>query len=379
MKEFSIKNPFIVGKYISDKYFCDRSEETQFLRKQIQNGRDIAMISPRRMGKSGLIHHLFNQADIKEEYHVFYIDIYATTSLAEFVYTFGKEIYQQLKPQSTVWKERFFQIISSFRVGFKLDAMTGVPSFDLGLGDIQTPQTTLDEIFAYIDEADKPCVIAIDEFQQIGEYAEKNVEALLRTKIQQCQKAHFIFAGSKRHMMSNMFNSPSKPFYQSAISMGLNPIPIDTYTDFACNLFKEYSKQVEPIVVETIWKQYEGYTWFVQMMMNELFALTPTEGFCQATMIDKAKNNVILAQEESYKNLLSKLPPKQKTVLQAIAKEGVAHNMTSSKFIKKYMLNSASSVQAAIKLLLKNDLVTQQDGAYRIYDYFFSEWLSTYY
>ena len=82
------------------------------------------------------------------------------------------------------------------------------------MGDIQTPQITLDEIFNYISEADKPCIIAIDEFQQIGEYAEKNVEALLRTKIQQCNRAQFIFAGSKRHMMSNMFNSSSKPFYQ---------------------------------------------------------------------------------------------------------------------------------------------------------------------
>lgn len=379
MKTLSINNPFVVGKYLSDKYFCDRSEETIFVRKQILNGRDIAIISPRRMGKSGLIHHFFNQADIKEDYYVFYIDIYATTSLAEFVYTLGKEIYQQLKPQSTVWKERFFQIISSFRVGFKLDATTGDPSFNLGLGDIQTPQTTLDEIFTYINEADKPCIIAIDEFQQIGEYTEKNVEALLRTKIQQCQKAHFIFAGSKRHLMSNMFNSPSKPFYQSAISMGLDPIPIDIYTDFACSLFKEYGKQIEPTVVETIWKQYQGYTWFVQMMMNELFALTPVGGNCQASMIDEARRNVILAQEDSYKDLLSKLPPKQKTVLQAIAKEGVAHNVTSSKFIKKYALNSASSVQAALKLLLKNDLVTQDEGAYRIYDYFFSEWLNTYY
>lgn len=220
---------------------------------------------------------------------------------------------------------------------------------------------------------------ALSQLMSSSKYTEKNVEALLRTKIQQCQKAHFIFAGSKRHLMNNMFNSPSKPFYQSAISMGLNPIPIDIYTDFACSLFKEYGKQIEPTVVETIWKQYEGYTWFMQMMMNELFALTPVGGNCQASMIDEARRNVILAQEDSYKDLLSKLPPKQKTVLQAIAKEGVAHNVTSSKFIKKYALNSASSVQAALKLLLKNDLVTQDEGAYRIYDYFFSEWLSTCY
>ena len=379
MDEMIVNNPFVVGKYLSNRYFCDRIEETEFLRKQIFNGRDVALISPRRIGKSGLIQHFFSQPDIKERYHVFFVDIYATTSLAEFVYTLGKEIYEQLKPQTTVWKEKFFQIISSFRIGFKLDSLSGNPTFDLGLGDIQAPQTTLDEIFAYINETDKPCIIAIDEFQQIGEYAEKNVEALLRTKIQKCHRAQFIFSGSKRHMMSNMFNSPSKPFYQSAISMGLDPIPVEVYTDFAARMFEENGKHVENSVIETVWRQYDGYTWFVQMMMNELFALTPSGETCQASQIPTAWHNVIMTQENSYKDLLSNLPPKQKIVLQAIAKEGLAHNITSSKFIKKYSLNSASSVQSAVKLLLKNDLITQSDNAYRVYDYFLSEWLAKVY
>lgn len=379
MRELEVLNPFIVGKYVSDKYFCDRSEETAFLRKQIQNGRDVALISPRRIGKSGLIQHFFNQSDIKEQYYVFFIDIYATTSLAEFVYTLGKEIYAQLKPQSTLWKEKFFQIISSFRIGFKLDSMTGEPSFDLGLGDIQAPQTSLDEIFAYIEEADKPCIIAIDEFQQISEYAEKNVEALLRTKIQKCHHAQFIFSGSKRHVMSYMFNTPSKPFYQSAISMGLEPIPILTYISFATNLFEERDKHIDKEVIEAIWTQYDGYTWFVQMMMNELYALTPSGKTCTAMMIDEARRNVIMSQEQSYKDMMANLPPKQKIVLQAIAREGIAQNITSAKFIKKYNLNSASSVQSAVKMLLKNDIVTQTNNEYKIYNFFFSEWLATMY
>jgi hypothetical protein len=323
-----------------------------------------------------LIQHFFNQPDIQEAYHVFYVDIYATTSLGEFVYTLGKEIYVQLKPQSTAWKEKFFQIVSSFRVGFKLDAMTGLPSLDIGLGDIQVPQTTLDEIFSYIAASDKPCVIAIDEFQQIGEYAEKNVEALLRTKIQQCQKAQFIFSGSKRHTMTNMFNSPAKPFYQSAISMGLEAIPVNTYTDFAVRLFEEYGKHVDREVIEHVWAKYDGYTWFVQMVMNELFALTARGEVCAMDKVDAALQNVILSQENSYKTLLSHLPPRQKMVLQAIAKEGVARNVTSTKFVKQYNLGSASSVQSAVRLLLQNDLITQEDGCYRVYDYFFSTWLS---
>ena len=376
MEDFLISNPFVVGKYLSDKYFCDRENDTAFLRKQIVNGRNVALISPRRIGKSGLIQHFFNQPDIQEAYHVFYVDIYATTSLGEFVYTLGKEIYEQLKPQSTVWKEKFFQIVSSFRVGFKLDAMTGLPGLDISLGDIQVPHTTLDEIFSYIAESDKPCVIAIDEFQQIGEYAERNVEALLRTKIQQCQKAQFIFSGSKRHTMTNMFNSPAKPFYQSAISMGLEAIPVNTYTDFAVRLFEEYGKHVDREVIEHVWAKYDGYTWFVQMVMNELFALTARDELCTMDKVDAALQNVILSQENSYKTLLSNLPPRQKMVLQAIAKEGVARNVTSMKFVKQYSLGSASSVQSAVRLLLQNDLITHEDGCYRVYDYFFSTWLS---
>lgn len=159
--------------------------------------------------------------------------------MAEFVYLLGKAIYDELKPKKTAWTERFFQILTSLRVGFKLDTVTGEPSFDIGLGDIQTPQTTLDEIFTYLETADKPCVVAIDEFQQISGFEEKNIEALLRTKIQQCKQTMFIFSGSRRHLMSNMFNSSSKPFYQSAISIGLEPIPIDIYVEFANRLFEE--------------------------------------------------------------------------------------------------------------------------------------------
>ena len=113
----------------------------------------------------------------------------------------------------------------------------------------------------------------------------------------------------------------------------------------------------------------------MQMMMNELFALTGHDELCGMDKLETAWKNVIQMQEGSYKDQLSRLAPKQKLVLQAIAKEGVASSITSSAFIKKYNLPSASSVQSAIKPLLKYDLVTQEEGKYRVYDYFFAEWL----
>lgn len=375
MKTTTLLNPFVVGRYVSDYYFCDREKETEFLTKQIMNGKNVALISPRRMGKTGLIRHCFNNEKIKNEFYTFFVDIYSSTSLPEFVYLLGKNIYEVLKPQKNAWKERFFQIISSLRMGFKLDAITGEPTFDIGLGDIQSPQITLDEIFSYLESADKPCIVAIDEFQQIGTYAEGNIEALLRTKIQQCRQTMFIFSGSKRHTMSNMFNSSSKPFYQSAITMGLSPIPADTYTMFACRMFEEREKRIKPDVVEKVYQKFDGCTWFVQMIMNELFALTGQNECCEEDKIDTAWDNVIMTQESSYKDLLSHLAPKQKMMLLAIAKEGEASEITSSAFIQKYKLTSASSVQAAITPLIKNDLITKEKNTYRVYDYFLAEWL----
>ena len=370
-----ILNPFVVGRYVSDHYFCDREEETEFLTKQVVNGRNVALISSRRMGKTGLIWHCFNQPRLQEGFYTFFVDIYATTSLAEFVYLLGKAIYEELKPRKTRWAEGFFQAIRSLRVGFKLDALTGEPGFDIGLGDIRAPETTLDEIFAYLEGADKPCIVAIDEFQQIASYEEKNVEALLRTRIQRFRQSLSIFSGSKRHLMSQMFNSSSKPFYQSAISMGLEPIPLETYRAFASRLFEERGKQVDAGLIGHVYAQFEGCTWFVQMLMNELFALTAPGERCGMEKWEAALANVIRSQEGSYKELLSHLAPKQKAVLQAIAKEGRASGVTSAAFIRKYSLPSASSVQSALKPLLKNDWVTQEGDAYRVYDYFFAEWL----
>lgn len=375
----AIDNPFIVGRYLAPEYFCDREEETDFLRKQMRNGRNVALISPRRLGKTGLIHHFFHQADVREQFYTFFIDIYATSSLTELVYLLGKAIFEQLKPRSTAWRERFLQVVSSLRVGFKLDAVTGNPTFDIGLGDIQSPETTLSEIFRYLEEADRPCIVAIDEFQQVASYAEQNTEALLRTHIQKCSQTLFIFSGSKRHLMTQMFNSPAKPFYQSAIGMTLKPLDRAVYADFARRLFALNGRRLANGVAEEVYDYTEGYTWFMQMLMNELFALTPLGGTCTPEYISNARLNILQAQDGLYRELLANLSIKQRQLLQAIAREGRVAGITSSAFIRSHHLPSASSVQSAARPLLENDIITQTDGTYRLYDFFLSQWLVSMY
>ncbi len=375
MEDIELDNPFVVGKYVSPRYFCDREEETEFLVKQIVNGRNVALISDRRMGKSGLIRHAFALDSVLDRFTPIYIDIYATGTLTEFVYLFGKAVFECLKPRRTKLMEKFFSIVSSLKVGFKMDPISGEPGLDIGIGDIKTPEVTLDEIFRYLETSQKPCIVALDEFQQIGEYVEKNVEALLRTKIQQCSRTQFIFAGSKRHIMSNMFNSPAKPFYQSAILMGLDAIPLEKYVPFAQRLFNEGAKEIGEEVISAVYGEYDGTTWFVQMMMNELYSLTSKGGRCTEDMLDAAKRNIIQVQSYSYREILARLSLKQKQLLQALAKEKQVTAINSAEFISTHSLASASSVQSALTPLLDKNIVVKSDDSYRIYDYFLSEWI----
>ena len=367
-------NPFVVGSDIPMELFCDRETEVENLYKHMTNGRNVVLSSPRRLGKSGLIHHFFKQPKVKKNYSTFFVDIYATKSLEEFIYELSKAVQKGLS-QHKKWYTRFFDIVKSLRFAFKLDSNSGEPSFELKLGEINTPQKTLDEIFDYLESEKKPSIVAIDEFQQIAEYEESNVEALLRTKIQQCKNMHFIFAGSRQHIMNEMFYSRNKPFYQSAISMSLAPIPQDIYCDFAQRMFANRGKKVEKGTVVKVYSLFGGTTWFVQMVMNELFAITPERGVCPEEFLDVALRNIVLSQEPHYKDMLAMFSSKQKILLLAIAQEGVAREVTSSAFVAKYGLSSASSVQASLKGLKNKLVLTEEGGTYRLSDYFFAYWL----
>ncbi len=367
-------NPFIIGSDIPVELFCDREAEVKLLHKHIANGRNVVLSSPRRLGKSGLIHHFFKLSKTKKKYTTFFVDIYATKSLEEFTYELSKAVQKQISKQKK-WFNRFFDIFKTLRFAFKLDSNTGDPSFELKLGEIKTPQATLDEIFEFLESEKKPCIVAIDEFQQIAEYEEANIEALLRTKIQKCKNTHFIFAGSRQHIMNEMFYSRNKPFYQSAISMSLEPIPQDVYCDFAQKMFTARNKKIEAEAILKAYSLFGGTTWFVQMVMNELFSITPEKGMCPESFLEIALQNIILLQEQQYKDTLTLFSAKQKMLLLAIAQEGTAREVTSAAFIAKYGLSSASSVQASLKGLMKKMVITEDDGGYRLSDFFFAYWL----
>ena len=370
-----IKNPFLTYGYNGPEYFCDRVEETKRLTSLLVNGNHVALMSPRRMGKTGLIRHCFAQKELQNNYYLFVVDIYATKSLAELTYELGRTILSVLKSKERKAWERFIQIAGSLRTGITLDAL-GQPSWNLEIGDIQSPKISLDEIFQYLKSADKPCLVAIDEFQTIMDYPEQNVEALLRTYIQDCNNAWFVFSGSKRHMMGEMFSSPARPFYQSASTISLKPIPLDAYSSFIAGHFEQGGKHIASEAIRYIYERFEGTTWYIQKICNELYAMAEQNLTCDIKDVDLAISCAVEEKNDTYQDLMARLSAKQKVLLLALAHAGRNVQPTSAEFIRKYHLTSASTVQRSMSALLDKDIVTSSNGQYCIYDYFLYYWLN---
>ncbi len=370
-----MNNPFVTNGYVAPEYFCDREKETQTIVSLLTNENNVALISPRRLGKTDLLRHCFQQREIRDKYHTFIIDIYATSSVRDFVNVFGKAILDELRPKGrTVWNG-FLNILSSLRSEIAFDA-NGQPTWSIGLGAITNPSTTLDEIFAYLNNADRPCLIAIDEFQQITKYTDDtNIEAALRTHIQRCPNAHFVFSGSHRHLMGAMFTSPARPFYQSVTLINLAPISLPKYMEFCQRHFALAGKHVSGDVVEDLYDRFNGITSYMQKVMNLLFSMTPSGETCSRGSIDTAIADLLNFSSDTYEALLYQMPEKQRTVFMAIASEGEARAVSGGEFVKRHRLASASSVMSAVKGLLEKDFVTLDKGVYQVYDRFFLIWL----
>lgn len=376
-------NPFYITGIIPEPYFCDRDKETRWIIRTLQNKAHILLTSPRRMGKTQLIHHVFEQPSVKDNYYTFYTDIYATTSLHELVLFLSKEIYSQLVPKGKVALDRFLSGLQSLTSSFGYDPISGKPTFDIKLGDIHTPKLTLQEIFGYLENADKPCIFAIDEFQQIANYPEKNVEAILRTHIQKLNNCLFIYAGSNRHILENMFNSAAKPFYNSAEQTYLDSIPKDIYMEFAAEQFNKSGRKIDLSAISLAYDLFEGHTYYVHNVLHNAFAYLDTEKPIEESDILKTIDDILEDRGHIFASMMNQLNYQQKETLIAIAKEGKASGVTSVAFVKKHSLKSPSSVQYAISILLEKQLITfdndNRNKIYSVSDRFLQKWICSIY
>lgn len=368
-------NPFVVTGKIPDSLFCDRVEESRILSQALFNQMNVVITSPRRMGKTALVDHVFGQRNVHSDYFTVSVDILHTTCLKEFIYALGTSVYERVATRSDRMLRLFVTTLRSLAASFGYDPIQNVPTFDIKLGDINKPDFTLREIFEFIEHAEARCLVVIDEFQQITKYPEKNVEALLRIYIQQSQNANYVFAGSQRTILEEMFLSASRPFFQSARLVSLDAIDRDVYQDFAIHHFEHAGKAIEPEAVCRAYDTFRGVTLYVQRVMKDAFAITPAGQTCDVETVESLIDSFVSENDYRIRELLAYISEPQKEVLYAIHEEGEVKSISSAAFTRKHRLKSPSATQSAVLKLLEDDIITRRERVYSIADPLLSLWL----
>lgn len=371
----SIPNPFVTTGKVPEALFCDRKNEAKQLIRSLSNGANVVLMSPRRVGKTQLIYHCYDKHAVSDHYITFFIDILKTSTLQEFTFELGKAVFNTLASRGQKWQKLAMATMRSLTGNIGFDPVTSLPTFGISIGEIHNPTYSLEEIFRTLENADKRCIVAIDEFQQIANYPEKNIEALLRSYIQKLSNTQFIFAGSERHLLEEMFLDSARPFYNSADIQNLEVIAEDKYADFVRQHFIEYGKQISEDAIHEVYQTFEGNTYYNQKAFRETFSMTAKDSLCTREMTDLTIDMMVKEADRHYGEILARLNLSQKELLYAIAKERHARQITSGAFIRRHRLKSASSVQSSIKKLLVYGLVSFENGDYFIADQLMRLWL----
>lgn len=372
-----MKNPFVIKSYESKDLFCDREKELSMMLTNCKNNSDMTLISQRRMGKTGLIFRLFDEIrTIHKELSTIYFDIFATKDLNDFIKMFAEATIRAFPAKSSIGT-KLMTFIKSLRPQFSFDNLTGEPQLQISYQTVHEKEYTLRGLFEFLDSQKSHIIIAIDEFQQIREYPESNMEALLRTYIQQTHNLTFIFSGSKRHIMSDIFTNNNKPFYSSTSFLTLSKIPEDVYFNFIRGLFERNGRSIDDESISFILEWTRCHTYYTQQLCHTVFAEGPTD--IHISNVKKSCEQILEQGESSYLQYRQLLSQNQWNFLIAIAKEGHVTQITSSAFLQKYKIGTPSSSKRLVEALIEKGIINQDislnGSSYSINDVFFSHWL----
>ena len=381
MDRFSEINPFVIKGYISKEYFCDRKRELDLLLDNIAGNSDTTLISDRRLGKTGLIFRLMEEIhDRKLPIDTVNIDIYSTRSLSDFIRVLSEAVFAAY-PERTSTGEKFLRLIKSLRPQLSFDPLTGAPQFSINYQNTEEKEQTLKGLLNFLEGRERRVLLTIDEFQQIREYPEKNTEALLRTYTQNFKNVSFIFCGSRKHIMTDMFANSRSPFYSSTRFLTLDKIDGQEYCSFITEMFNAGGKRISQEAVDFILDWTLRHTFYTQSVCHSVFAENRNE--VSLADVKSVCGTILKLNEPVYLQYRSMLSANQWNYLIAMAKEGENSHPQSKDFLMKYGIGSASSSARLAEALLEKGLIIdrneKENTSYRVYDVFLMRWLQNTY
>lgn len=368
-----MEKAFVYGMSVGGDNFTDRIEETKRIKLDFENGINVILISPRRMGKTSLVKKVISEMNTPE-IKVVYMDIYDCRCEYDFYNRFAETIMKSTGNQL----EQVMENIKRFlvRVSPKLSFSPEPNSeFSVSLGITPkdySPEEILDLPERIAKEQGIKIVVCIDEFQQIGEFSDSlTVQKRLRGVWQHHQHVSYCFFGSKKHLMENIFQSRRMPFYQFGEMLHLKCIPTEYWVPFICSRFEKYSKKISEEYAARICHTVKNYSSYVQQLAWNVMAETEievneesfTEGF-----------NALLEQNSSlFIQQTEGLTTYQLNFIRLLC-NGIHSGFNTQSVVEQYSLGSKSNVDRIKKCLIDRELITIEKEGVFLADCVFELW-----
>jgi len=368
-----MEKAFVYGMSVEGDNFTDRVKETKRLRMNFENGVNVILVSPRRIGKSSIVRKVMKEIT-NPQIKIVYMDIYDCRSEYDFYNRFASELLKQTatKTEQVVENIKKFLVRLAPKIAFSPEPMS---EFSLSLGI--TPQNYEPEEILQLPEMigkaqGMHIVVCIDEFQQIGEMPDTlTIQKRLRGIWQHQRNVSYCLFGSKKHLMTKLFQNRRMPFYQFGEMMFLDKIPTEDWVPFICSRFKSQGKQISEDYARRICETVDGNSSYVQQLAWNVLA--ETEKIVTEQDFNHGVDALLAQCSALFEEQLKGLTGYQMNFLRALC-DGVSTDFGSKAILETYNLGSKSNI-SRIKTTLQNkemidfdkDKVHLEDPVFKIW------------
>ena len=366
--------PFIFGIATSGDNFTDRKKDTERLLLNFKHGVNTVLISPRRWGKTSLVQKVCHLAQ-SDELKVVYLDIFSCRSDKDFYDAFAAAVLKQTSSKLDEWLENVKLFLSrvSPKISIGTDPMT---DFSISL-EMNPKREDIEEILQLPEKiAQKKgfnIVICIDEFQQIAEFKDsKTFQKRLRTVWQLQKSVSYCLFGSKKHLMNELFEKKSLPFYKFGDAIYLSKIGTADWVEYICSRFMVTGKVITKELAERICRMVDNHSSYVQQLAWLVWIRT--DQLATINDLEAAYQDIIEQNTPLFEKQTESLTTYQMNFLRAII-DGVHSEFTTQKTLNKYQLGSSANVAIVKKALVKKELIEVEKRQIVISDPLLAVWL----
>lgn len=369
-----MKKSFVYGVAVEGDNFTDRTKETERLVKDFENGQNVILISPRRIGKTSLVRKAKSLVN-KKKITVVYLDIYDCRSEYDFYNKFAAALIKQTagKTENVLNNIKDFLVRLTPKIAFDIDPNSEI-SLSLGITQKDySPEEILNLPERIASKTKKHIVVCIDEFQQIGEFQDSlTIQKKMRSVWQLQNNVSYCLFGSKKHMLANLFQDKKMPFYQFGDINFLQPIPTEEWLLFIRKKFEEKNLQILDKHIEKICSTVQNQSSYVQQLAWNVMLNTTKkvdDGIIESAIDDTLSQNSLLFLQQ-----IEGLTAYQMNFLKALT-QGV-QDFTSKAVLTNYNLGSKSNITRIKTILIKKELIEKTMDGFGFTDPVFQLWFT---